>query len=186
MKNVGVIILAGGKSSRMGEDKGLMALFGKSMVAYVLDQAVKISEDIIIVSNNSNYKKYGYPTFKDLYKEKGPLAGLHTGLVKSKHHKNIVLSCDIPYVKIGLLNFLYNQSEGYDITIAQHEDRMHPLIGIYTKDCIQRFEECLKLDELKITKAFASLNFNIVPADEFDSIEFKNLNSKKDIIPFGD
>ncbi|MCB9224195.1 MAG: molybdenum cofactor guanylyltransferase [Crocinitomicaceae bacterium] len=183
MEDLTVIILAGGKSSRMGEDKGLMTLFGKPMVEYVIDNAKEVSEDIIIVSNNNNYKKFGFPVIKDKFPDKGPLGGIYTGLLNSNSETNIILSCDIPYIKSGLIKFLFYQSDGYDITIPIHQERIHPLIGIYKKNCVKTFEKNLQIGQLKVTKAFGDLITNIVEADEFDEIEFKNLNSKLDIPP---
>lgn len=183
MEDMGVIILAGGKSSRMGEDKGLMSLFGRSMISYVLEKALEISSEIIIVTDNTNYKKFGQKVIKDTYKEKGPLSGIYSGLKASDFDKNLILSCDIPYLKIGLLHFLIYQSEGFDITVPIHSERIHPLIGIYSKRCLDHFENAIKEGNLKITNTFKNLNVNIVNADEFDDIEFKNLNSKNDIIP---
>lgn len=184
MEDVGVIILAGGKSSRMGEDKGLMSLFGKSMVSYVIDLAENLANEIIIVSDNSNYKQFGHQVVKDIYKEKGPLGGIFAGLSASENETNFVLSCDIPYMQVSLLKLLYESSAGYDVTIPQKDDRVHPLIGVYRKSCLERFQECLEKDQLKVLKAFASLNFNIVMANDFDEFIFKNLNSKSDISPF--
>ncbi|MBD3636321.1 MAG: molybdenum cofactor guanylyltransferase [Crocinitomicaceae bacterium] len=178
-----MIILAGGKSSRMGEDKGLMALFGKPMIAYVLDKAKEISEDIIIVSDNDNYKKFGYKVVRDLYKGLGPLSGILSGLTKSDHAANLILSCDIPYIKSGLLNYLIEHSEGYDITVPVHKERIHPLIGVYHKSCIDTIEKNIKMGKLKITDIFDHFNVHFVETDQFEDIEFKNLNSKKDILP---
>lgn len=183
MEQSGIIILAGGKSSRMGEDKGLMPLFGRAMISYVIDKALEVSPNIVIVSDNPNYKKFDFPVVKDVYKEKGPLGGIYSGLINSEREKNLVLSCDIPYVKSGLLKYLLYQAEGYDITIPIHKERIHPLIGIYSKHCASHFKRCIELDKLKITNAFEPFETNYVEADEFDDIEFKNLNSKKDIIP---
>ena len=167
----------------MGEDKGLMSIFGRAMISYVLDKASQISEDIIIVSDNPNYKKFGHEVVKDKFKEKGPLAGIYSGLINSKQEKNLVLSCDIPYIKAGLLKYLIYQSDGFDITVPVHKERLHPLIGVYSKSCEEKFKRFIELDQLKISMAFDHFNTNIVETEEFDDIEFKNLNSKKDIIP---
>ena len=181
MQDIGVIILAGGKSSRMGEDKGLMVLFGKPMIEYIIDIVDQLSTDIVIVANNEEYSRYDYPIYSDIYPEKGPLGGLHTGLTKSKHEINIVLSCDVPYVKTDLLQFLLSKSKNHDITIPLFEDRTHQLIGIYKKSCLATFEKSIKMDKLKISSIFTQLDVNVVDCNEFDKINFKNLNSKRDI-----
>lgn len=185
MEDLSVIILAGGKSSRMGEDKGLMSLFGRPMIGYILDRAKELSNNIIIVAENSNYKQFeGVRLVKDIYKDHGPLGGIYTGLTKSETKKNLVLSCDVPYVRAGLLKFMLYQQEGFDATIPSHDGRIHPLIGVYNQSCLEILEKRLRSGQLKITDAFTELNVNIVDANEFDAVEFKNLNSKRDIISF--
>jgi molybdopterin-guanine dinucleotide biosynthesis protein A len=183
MEQINVIILAGGKSSRMGEDKGLMTLFGKPMIGYVIDRARELTSDILIVSNNEDYQRFGLQVVKDEIPDKGPLGGIYSGLKASKSTMNIILSCDVPYIKTGLLKYLLYQSEGYDVTVPIHEERIHPLIGIYSKNILPSIERNIITGKLKVTDAFKGLKLNVVEANEFDEIEFKNLNSKQDIIP---
>ncbi len=78
------IILAGGKSSRMGEDKGLVLLNGKPMIQYVIEALKGVVSDIIIISNNASYNKFGIPVYPDIIKDKGPVGGIFTGLHHSK------------------------------------------------------------------------------------------------------
>ena len=183
MESLNVIILAGGKSSRMGEDKGLMSLFGKPMIGYVIDTVHELTDHITIVSNNDQYNQFGLDVIKDEIPDKGPLGGIYTGLQHSKFDQNIILSCDIPYIKIGLLKYLLQQSKGYDITIPIHKEQIHPLIGIYQKSCLNNIKKNLISGNLKVTDSFSGLKLNIVETDEFDEIAFKNLNSKQDINP---
>jgi molybdenum cofactor guanylyltransferase len=183
VEELGIIILAGGKSSRMGEDKGLMSLFGKPMISYVIETVQDICDHIIIVSDNPNYKQFKYQVVKDVFKEKGPLGGIYSGLNSSVHEKSLLLSCDIPYIKTSLLEFLIDHSQGFDITVARYQERLHPLIGIYSKKCTDQLKNLIEENKLKISDAFQLFNTNIVDVDEFDALEFKNLNSKNDIIP---
>lgn len=181
MKKVTVIILAGGKSSRMGEDKGLMSLYGKPMVEYVIDLAREISDEIIISSNNSNYKKFGFPVWKDRYKDCGPLAGIHEGLKRSETENNFVISCDTPYVKPELYHFLELQSEDCDVVVPIKEERIHPLLGIYKKSCLPVIEQHLNKGRFKIIDCFDKLEVNYVNADKFETQIFRNINSKSDL-----
>lgn len=73
---VGAIILAGGKSSRMGVDKGLMLLNEKPMVQHVIDAVKLVADEIIIVANNKEYKQFGYTVISDEIENAGPLAGI--------------------------------------------------------------------------------------------------------------
>ena len=66
------IILAGGKSSRMKEDKGLVSFNGKMLVEHVIESIKKITGKIIIITANPAYKQFGYPCLEDEMKDKGP------------------------------------------------------------------------------------------------------------------
>jgi molybdopterin-guanine dinucleotide biosynthesis protein A len=75
------IILAGGKSSRMGQDKGLMLFRGKQMVQYSIELLNLFTSQILISSNNQEYNQFGFPVVSDIYKECGPIGGLHAAVL---------------------------------------------------------------------------------------------------------
>ncbi|OFY96881.1 MAG: hypothetical protein A3K10_07320 [Bacteroidetes bacterium RIFCSPLOWO2_12_FULL_31_6] len=174
---IGAIILAGGKSSRMGTDKGLLLLNGKSMVAYVLDTLKQITDDIIIISNNAAYEVYKVPVYEDLIKDAGPLAGTYTGLIYSKHDKNIVVSCDAPFISVELLNLLIEKRKNYDATIATHFNKTHPIIGIYDKKCVPTFKNELEQNQRKIKIALEKVNLQLIAVNQFDKKVFTNVNT---------
>lgn len=175
------IILAGGNSTRMGEDKGLMALDGKPMIQHVIDVAKGVVDDIIIVANNEDYSRFSYPVFKDEVKGKGPLGGLYTGLLHSDTQMNLVLSCDVPYINASLLNLVISHAKGFDVTIPQKDEQTHQLIGVFSKNCLMTFKNAIDDDRLKLTTTFKELNLKIVDATHFSQRLFVNLNSKDDI-----
>ena len=82
--NLSLIILAGGNSSRMGTDKGLLSFRGKPMVQHVLDNLCSDFQDTIIVCNNNNYKQFEKTIITDNHNSLGPLGGIEAGLSKSK------------------------------------------------------------------------------------------------------
>jgi len=181
MKGITAIILAGGKSSRMGEDKGLVLLDKTPMVKYVIDVVQLFVKKTILITNNKEYNIFGIPTYCDKIKNKGPLAGVYTGLYYSKTDINIVLSCDTPYINTALLTFLLNQHKTHEVTIPQQKNTVHPLIGIYSKRCLYQLKEMLDCNQLKMMKALKTLNLNVVDASEFDEKLFTNINTKSDI-----
>ena len=181
VKNRTAIILAGGKSSRMKEDKGLMLLDGKPMIQYVIDVVSPFVDELIIVSNNSEYEQFGYPVCEDLIKDKGPLAGIYTGLYHSQSETNIVLSCDVPYVTPDLISYLIEEHKSHQITIPKKEERTHQLIGVFSKSCEASLFMSLEKGQLKLLDAFKNLNLNVVDANHFDEKVFANLNSPNDI-----
>lgn len=177
LMNIGAIILAGGKSSRMGQDKGLMLLNNKPMIVHLLNTVKTITNDIIIVSNNAEYAQFGFDVKEDLIKNAGPLAGIYTGLTFSKHNKNIVLSCDVPFVSQKLLHFLIENSVNADVTIPINAEKTHQVIGVYDKSCINIFKDELQHNQLKIKSALNKVTLNVVDANAFSSKEFLNINT---------
>ncbi|MCO6498829.1 MAG: molybdenum cofactor guanylyltransferase [Vicingus serpentipes] len=175
------IILAGGKSSRMGQDKGLMLLDGKPMIQYVIDAIQPLVDEIIIISNQEEYAAFGYIVYEDIIKEQGPLAGICTGLKFSKTQKNLVVSCDVPYVNEELLSLLIKNSEGVDVVIPEKEGKTHQLIGVYDRSCLDLFHEELTKGNRKIKLAIEQMNCKIVDANYINKKVFNNINSKDDI-----
>ena len=125
-----VIILAGGKSSRMGTDKGLVLMNEIPMIERVIKTVKKAGlSEIIIVSNNTEYKQFGLPVFPDVIPDKGPLGGIYTGLLKSSTVKNLILSCDVPFINETVLKLLIRNGLKSKVTIVKYENRIHNQIG---------------------------------------------------------
>lgn len=179
-KNITAIILAGGKSSRMKTDKGFVSFNGKILVQHVIDALKKITNNIIIITQDPAYAKFGYPCFSDIYKEKGALGGIYTGLVNSSSQKNIVVGCDMPFLSESLLNALLHNCDGVDVLLAMHKDKEEPLCSVYDKTCIPHFKQLIEKSQLKITDALAGLKTSPISFDKEDWFignEFANINS---------
>ncbi|PJB13928.1 MAG: hypothetical protein CO118_11235 [Flavobacteriales bacterium CG_4_9_14_3_um_filter_32_8] len=180
-KNRTAIILSGGKSSRMGIDKGLLLLNGKPMIQYVIDVVTPLVDEVIIISNQIEYQRFGLPVYEDLIKDAGPLAGIYTGLKYSKHDKNIVVSCDVPFISEKLFQYLINFCTNYDVTIPIKNNKTHQVIGIYDKKCIPIFKNELDNNQRKMKVALEKINLNIVDANQFDEKEFTNINTSTEL-----
>ena len=179
------IILAGGKSSRMGEDKGLLNLNGSAMITHVINTLKEITDDVFIVSNNNEYGKFGLPVYRDLITNKGPIAGIYTGLLNSASEVNIIVSCDSPFVSIDFLKNLMLRSITFDVTIPSYNDRIHPTIGIYNRSIIEILKQQIDSNELKLMLAIEKVKHQII---KFSSIDkdidpkiFSNINTKQDL-----
>ena len=177
-------ILAGGKSSRMGVDKGLVHLSGKPMIQYIIDILEQLKLPIQIVSNNSEYKHFGYPVFKDLISDKGPIGGIYTALSSSDSEMNLILSCDTPFVNSALIECLIAECENQNVTISGYEGWQHPLIGIYSKSGIKTFQSQIEKDNLKLSEANEILHVKAVPMDNIKGITaraFDNINTIEEL-----
>jgi molybdopterin-guanine dinucleotide biosynthesis protein A len=180
----GGIILAGGKSSRMGTDKGLMEYNGKLLVEYAIDLLRPFCAEIIISSNNSDYERLGLKVVPDIFRDCGPVGGLHAALSGSHFNYNIVVSCDTPFVVAELFDLLLAQKKGVDIVLPEHKRGMEPLIGVYRKEVASFFEVKLIEKDFKMQDVVHACNNRKVAVDElivkYPNL-FKNLNSKNDL-----
>lgn len=186
-KEITAIILAGGKSSRMNEDKGLVYFNGKILVEHVIESVKKLTANIIIITANAAYKQFGYPCLEDEMKDKGPLAGILTGLVNSSTQKNLFVGCDMPFLSENLLSGLINNSGDEDVLLTEHLGKAEPLCSIYNRSCITHLRSQLEQNQLKITNAFEGLKTRVISFDKedwFKGNEFSNINSPEELRQF--
>lgn len=181
--NLTGVILAGGKSTRMGKDKGLLLIKGKPMVQYVIDALLQITPNIMIISNNEDYNKFGLQVYPDLIKDKGPVGGIYTALAVSNTNINLCVSCDTPFVEKELLNLLVEKSLNYAVTISKSNERIHPLIGVYKKEGLSCFKSHLDKGQLKLIKVIDDMTNNVLNANDYKiaDINYTNVNTLIDL-----
>lgn len=179
MMAVSGIILAGGKSSRMGEDKGLMDYHGKRMVEHVLEAVTQVADDVVIISNQEGYEGFGYPVLRDEIKESGPLAGIVTGLKAVENESAIVVACDVPHVTAEILKKLA-ETDG-DIVICRHDAGVEPLVGCYGVQAAPILETALKNGTRKVTDAFEFVEVGYLELSKEEVSLVRNVNSKEDM-----
>ena len=184
------IILAGGKSSRMGFDKQFLKLRDKYIIEMITEKLEKVFNEIIIVTSRpEEYVKYGYKLVEDDIKDFGPLAGVHVGLKSSCSVHNYVVACDMPFINIKYLNYmmeLINQHEGkVDGVITRLGEWIEPFNAFYSKSLLQKLEENIKKGNKQINLLLQDSNVLYVSeaaAREFspDWDMFTNVNTIKD------
>jgi molybdenum cofactor guanylyltransferase len=185
---IGAIVLAGGQSSRMGREKGLVPLDGKPMIQWVLDAVHPLVSDIIIVANDAAYARFGYRVVGDDFSEIGPVGGLCTGLRNIRTDINFVLSCDIPLISTALLAHLLAKLGDETAIAAQTKDRKHPLVSIYRRECLSDLVENVAVGQLRMDVALAAAGgcYYTFPGSmrNFDPDTLRNFNTPEDIVEF--
>lgn len=175
------IVLAGGKSSRMGTDKGFLILNNKSFVQYSIDALKPLVSEIIIVSDNSDYDVFGYKRITDAIKNAGPVSGIYSGLQTSKTDYNLVLSCDIPLITSEVLKKLIDAiDDTSEIIQADSNGKSMPLVAIYKKSVAKIFYEFLKEDERRLRIAIKSCKFKNIVLDKAFENTTMNINTKEE------
>ena len=90
--------------------------------------------NIQLITNTNDYDYLAYKKIKDIVVDKGPLGGIYTALVHSETEMNLILSCDIPLISTEMLQELIEKhTANFDVSVFEDNDRIHPLIGIYSK-----------------------------------------------------
>ncbi len=184
------IVLAGGKSSRLGNCKLSESLCGKSLIEHVIGQLEPISNQVLIITakeQSSFIITYKTEVITDLYPGKGPLGGIYTGLLASKSPYSLVVGCDMPFLNINLLRYMLTLIQGFDAIVPRLEmDKIEPLHAIYSRRCTNIIQTQLDHEHLKISQTLDKLCIRYVEREEcirFDPylLSFFNINSPADL-----
>jgi len=180
------IILAGGKSSRMGADKGLKELCGKPLITYAIKVLSGLCSEIVISSSSDAYQLFGLQVIADKLQGIGPMGGIYSALEQSKTEKNLVLSCDLPFVSEGLLSFILENSIGYQVAVPWQGSRHYePLCGFYNLSVLDRMGSYIAKGNYKLPDLFEEININRLTInsnmDFYEEHLFLNVNSKSDL-----
>lgn len=182
MKQYNAYILAGGKSSRMGSDKGLLPLNNEVFVEKISNQLNKITNSVYVITSNEAYKNLNLNCIEDVFPDKGPVGGIYTALTHSENEQFVIISCDAPLINQEVIMWLIMEHEKSNsiITFPTYTDKDYPLIGIYSKKLAPIFLEAIQQDSLKLRSVLQNIDCNIValPAKFRDNI--LNINTKEE------
>lgn len=176
-------ILAGGKSSRMGSDKGLLTVDNRELIMQVLTPLQQLFTDVAIVTSNSEYLKFGVPLFQDERCHLGPAGGLLTALRKSRNPWVFLTACDLPFISAELIEEMSNKRTGHLAVVPVHQQSTEPLCAFYHRDLIPVLEKSIDEGQLKMQTIITSMPAYFFHTDErkFDvSKIFMNINTPDD------
>jgi len=153
------IILAGGKSLRMGSDKALLSLGNRTLLQCVADAMKQVFHNVIIISDNGEcYTELQLPVFPDVYKCCGPLGGIHSAFAHSSSENIFVVSCDLPYITPEVIQYITNIHSNGDVIIVSQGRIIQPLCGLYQRTCVATLEQCLFKSEFSVLRFLRKLN----------------------------
>jgi len=143
------VILAGGKSSRMGVNKSFLKLGNQTIIERIVDLMKSIFNEVIIVTNTPDeYKFLNLPLYEDIYKWKGPLAGIHSALIHSQTEKIFVLSCDVPLMSKEMIEYIIEYKTDKSIVFCEAAGYHQPLVGVYSKKILSEIEKFISNNEM--------------------------------------
>ncbi|MDQ6956443.1 MAG: molybdenum cofactor guanylyltransferase [Mariprofundaceae bacterium] len=180
------IILAGGESKRMGQDKASVILAGKSLLARAVDNLQPLFERTII-SVREPIKGIALPQLCDVGEERGPMMGICQALNEVETNWVFVMAVDMPFVSADLVKGLANKRGTHQMVVPMIDDHVQPLFAYYTKGCLPVMQQQINDGQRSLRRLIERVDSLIVQKDElagFDVnlLSFLDLDSPKDII----
>ena len=179
-----LIVLAGGGSKRMNQDKALLPVGEGTLVEYILKQLKGRFKDILISVSESN--KFNFLKEKLVVDEKqgyGPLMGIKSALSVSQHEKNFVIACDIPKIHFKLLDDILSKGQNFDIVVpVSPSGRVEPLFAVYSQSILPQMERLIRENTHSLLPLFDLCKTDYVNLDSDSGL--KNLNTLEDYNAF--
>ena len=183
---VTAVVLAGGKSSRMGQAKALLAFDGESLIAHVV-RALKrmFAEVVIVAAPDQELPPLAATLVRDEVAYQGPVGGIYYGLRAAGGEICFITSCDAPFLDAALIAYLIAQIPAYDVVVPYWEERYQPLHAVYRKSVLPLLKEQLERGELRPVYLFDKVRTRKVDEDEIKSFDpyglsFLNMNTPQD------
>jgi len=192
---VAAFVLAGGASSRMGRDKGLMELMGVPLIVRTARLVKPLVAAVAIVGPPERYGAFGVRVIADQKigeKEsgghtQGPLVGIASALAANIAPWNLILACDLPYLTRDWLNWLLARAldSRSQIVMPRTPRGLEPLAAVYRRECAGPVAQALARGVRKVTEGFAGLQVQAVDAHEWREVDpdgrvLRNMNTPAD------
>jgi molybdopterin-guanine dinucleotide biosynthesis protein A len=180
-------VLAGGKSSRMGSDKAFLRLGDETLLSQALKLTSAVIREVCIVGAAKKFASFGR-VVEDVYRERGPLGGIHAALSGSTTDLNLMLAVDLPFVTHELLQYLLSRAleSGAMVTVPRTGSGFQPLCAVYRRGFTEVAEQSLLEGKNKIDSLFARVGTCVIEENElvragFSAEMFRNLNTPEDL-----
>jgi len=181
------VILAGGKSLRMGRNKAFIEIDGIPIINRIHAVFKDLFQEIFIITDQKElFDHLEARSWRDLYPNRGALAGLYTGLYFSSFQYSFCVACDMPFLNPRLIHFLAQKLDGEDVLVPKTEDGLQPLHAFYSKNCLQSIRELLDRGGDRIIDFYDSVKVRLVEEKEFLFLDprresFININTPEEL-----
>ena len=182
---ISIGILAGGKSNRMGKNKALMKINGKTFLEILLDEFKEYSDIIVSQAYDNEYKLTGCRFVSDEENEKGPLEGICRILEAAENEYVFICAADMPFLKKELADFLSQFiSKDIDCCCIDDGERLHPLCAIYSKRVVQTAKRLISENKLKLTEFLQNIKTKYISFGYtcFDRKQICNINTYEEYL----
>ena len=183
-ENASAVILAGGLSSRMGEDKSMLSIDDQPLISIIADQLKPVFDEVVIGTND--IKKFNFLNLRiiqDIEKNKGPLMGILSCLKSSNSDINFITACDIPLMNLQFIKDMIHIAKDYDIVVpVSAKNKYETLFAVYNKRITGIVEDTIKSNKSRIIEIFDKLNVHFIKFKNRDW--YYNLNTKQNYYSF--
>jgi molybdenum cofactor guanylyltransferase len=182
-----VAIMAGGQSSRMGQDKSFVPFQGRPLIEVVQERVAGLGAELVVITNKPDeYAHLGLPMYSDVYPNMGPLGGIYTAVYHARHPYTLVVACDMPWLNRDLLAYMIGLRHQADIIVPRWDKFPEPLHAIYSKACLPPIWEQLQSGQLKVVRFYGQVQVHFVDRpviEQFDKDgrSFANLNTPEEL-----
>jgi len=181
------IVLAGGRSSRMGREKATISLEGELLIERIVRLLRPLFRDILVVLGQEHEERVkGVRYARDRIAHHGPLVGLEAGLSATRTDLNYVQACDMPFVNPHIVRRLAELAEGYDAVVPETENGLEPLHAFYRRSCLPAVEEALERGERRLSSFYPNIRVRTVSLSELRDLPgvdhaFLDLNTEGEL-----
>lgn len=184
------VVLAGGKSKRMGMDKRHLSVHGKPLLERVTSVLLELFPEVLLVLAEEDISRQGdrIRIVTDLIPDCAAVGGLYTGLYHSRYPRIFVVACDMPFINPAVIELFLQKIDATDIVMAQLVAGLQPLHGLYSKQCLPILKEMIDARDLRLQNIAdkPGLIVHRVPETEIKRLDpqlisFLNVNSPADL-----
>jgi molybdenum cofactor guanylyltransferase len=176
------IVLAGGKGSRLGRNKLVEVVGGRTLLQRVVDSLGPISRRILVVSAQGQRhpavesRQVRVDCIQDVYPGKGVLGGVYTGLSTSDSKHSLVVAGDMPFLNPGLVQYLISAAPAFDVVMPRLNGLIQPLHAVYSKGCLPLIRAQLEQDQLQIRLFLDKVSVRYIEEAEIERFDPKHLS----------
>jgi molybdopterin-guanine dinucleotide biosynthesis protein A len=184
---ISAAILAGGKNSRIATEKSLLRIRNIPLICGIVEILDQIFPEIIIVTDKEPVKKQlpGYIIKEDIFRNAGPLAGLHAALKAASNDAVFLFACDMPNLNPILIKQMlasyYSSADTPALLIPRHKSGYEPLHAIYCRTTLPLIQRLLAANDLKISNLYPLVKTSFFDIPEANLPLFYNINTKEDL-----
>jgi molybdopterin-guanine dinucleotide biosynthesis protein A len=189
--DVNCIVLAGGKSIRLGHNKLLEKVGTQNLLERVITKLAYFNSQIyVVIAQDSALPNMEYHTdvkvIKDIIPGKGSLGGLYSGLTFSDRPYNLAAACDMPFLNLELFRHMIDLAEGYDAVVPQLKDNTEPLHSVYSRSCLPAMQYLIEQNRLSIKELYSMIKVRYLDIGDIDKLDprhlsFFNINTESDL-----